>query len=269
MGDIREKAWAFSIAGGILALLAFLTPTAYLSDYTGSFNVWMWGLVSFELYGYGSITTFTDNPSLIGISAVCSILVIISIIAMIGVGASSRNSGYSGGGWVAPSILMFLATIGYIAGYEMTYLEGIGYSFWSTVNPGFGIIGIFLGGIISIIGYGVTKVQPQPTREAIFPVKKDFIRSNVRSSTSTFKFCPSCGHDIIKPDQKFCIECGFQFENVPEVTEEFSFEAVSTHEPITIPPETREGGFKSEGCENCELSRKLGREECIWCGKKL
>jgi len=42
MGDVRDYPWAFSLAGGVIALIALLTPAAYLSTYSGSINIWMW-----------------------------------------------------------------------------------------------------------------------------------------------------------------------------------------------------------------------------------
>lgn len=42
MGDVREYDWAFPLVGGVIALIAFLTPAGNISNYASSMYVWMW-----------------------------------------------------------------------------------------------------------------------------------------------------------------------------------------------------------------------------------
>ncbi len=275
MGDIREKAWAFPIVGGIIALIALLTPTAYLSEYLGSMYVWMWGLLSVQLYGYGSNTQFTEEPGELMISIICTIIVLISIIAMLASGSSNKKFRATAKSWVAPSVFLMIGTIIYIVGLEINTYNIGGFSFWSNINPGFGVIGMFLGGIVSLIGYGVSKMSPRQATDIFVAKKTEFMRSEKEihpTPSSIFKFCPMCGYKIVKTDQKFCVNCGFQFVTEPEgKVESLSSEIRQKPELklITIPPDTEEGKEIKVDCKNCNLSRKLGRQECIWCGKTL
>ncbi|MFX1389792.1 MAG: hypothetical protein ACFE9Z_07015 [Promethearchaeota archaeon] len=281
MGDIKEKAWAFPVVGGIIALIALLTPASYISEYYVSMYVWMWGLFSVQVYGYGGYTRFTADPGELTISLLCTIFILINIIAMVVIGALNKRQGTSEKNWVAPSVLVIVGTIIYIAGLEInTYLIG-GFSYWQNVNPGFGVIGMFIGSIISLIGIGVLKSRTRPPLEVIVPMKKEIVNSVGESTPigQSMKFCPECGHKILNSSHKFCVNCGFQIESFPSkiaIEPELEFRAEASEieqqselKALTIPPEAEEEGDIKQDCENCNLSRKLGRKECIWCGKTL
>ncbi|MFX0144169.1 MAG: zinc-ribbon domain-containing protein [Candidatus Hodarchaeota archaeon] len=268
MADVRDYNWAFPLAGGIIALIAFLTPAAYFITYSGSMYIWMWGLFSVNAYGYGSLTAFTQDPGEIFVSAVCSLMVIISIIVIIAKGYSAKK--YRGEStWLAPSILLMIGTIAWIAGMEINGRLFYDFSLWLAVDPGFGVIGMFLGGILSIVGHGVSKMKP---REAILPMKEQFMSPTISHpdtsvavlGTSSFKFCPDCGEKIVQANQKFCVNCGFELKGVSEVIPKSQ-----VIKPLTIPPDTEKTPLVKEDCPNCDLSRKLRRDECIWCGKTL
>ncbi|UCC19316.1 MAG: zinc ribbon domain-containing protein [Promethearchaeota archaeon] len=228
MGDIRNYSWAFPIGGGFLAIIALLTPSAYYSDYYQTFNFWMWGLVSYQIYDYyyGSqnIVMFTDVPQTLSLCIICSILIIICIIGILSSGSSYRRKMRSNisdkAKWLAPSILLIIGAIIWMVGMEIISLTTpYPTSFWSTINPGFGVIGMFLGGAVSIIGYGISRMKPQETREIILPMKKEFIKTGEvaisADLTKSFRFCPNCGHQIYKQEQRFCTNCGFEFNGIP------------------------------------------------------
>ncbi|MFX0039020.1 MAG: hypothetical protein ACFFCY_14915 [Promethearchaeota archaeon] len=268
MTDVRDYKWAFPLAGGIIALIAFLTPAAYLDTVSGSMYIWMWGLFSVNLYGYGGATAFTQDPGELIVSVLCSLLVLISIIVTIAKGNSAKKYGGEST-WLAPSILMMIGTIAWIAGMEINGRIFYDFSLWSVVDPGFGVIGLFLGGILSIIGYGISKMKP---REAILPMKEQFMGPTISQSsvsatelgTTSFKFCPNCGDKLMQANQKYCVNCGFELKDVSEVIPKSQFV-----KPLTIPTDMEETPVVKEDCPNCDLSRKLKREECIWCGKTL
>ena len=222
MGDIRDYQWAFPLVGGVIALLALLTPVAYFSSYSGSMNIWMWGLFSIDAYGYGSITRFTQDPGEITLSLISSAIVLICTIAIISSAASCRRNMRIGkikkNAWLPLSIMVIVGTALWMIGMEaLTYAYG--YSFWSAVSPGFGVIGTFLGAILSIIGFGVSKMSPKETREVILPMKKEFIKLESQfiqpGESTSFKFCPNCGQKIISQEQRFCTNCGFELKGIP------------------------------------------------------
>lgn len=159
--------------------------------------------------------------------------------------------------WVGASVMLMIGTIVWIVGLEINAQMVYDVSIWTNLNPGFGVIGMFLGGILSLIGHVVSKMSPVQPKEVIVPMKKQFMSpeqaytepSPVATdlAQSSFKFCPMCGYKMMKADQRYCVNCGEQFGRVTPETEQ-------------------EPGVK-EDCPKCELSRKLKHEECVWCGK--
>jgi hypothetical protein len=219
--SIKEYDWAFPLVGGIIALIALLTPAAYYSTFSGSMNVWMWGLFSIYAYGYGSISTFTQDPGELFISISSSILVLISIIVIISKANKTRNYGDKSK-WLGASISLIIGTIFWIVGMEINGQIFASVSIWSILNPGFGVIGMFFGAILAIIGHGVNKMSPRQPRDLIVSKKSPFVRpivskpieSSVEPKSTSLKYCPKCGDKFILPDQKFCSNCGFEINNI-------------------------------------------------------
>ena len=93
------------------------------------------------------------------------------------------------------------------------------------MSPGFGVIGMFLGAALSIIGYGVSKMKGPRRVELIVPMKKEFmpiereigmpIKEITESTLNSIKFCPNCGHNVISQGQRFCTKCGFELRGIP------------------------------------------------------
>lgn len=229
MTEIRDYVWAFPLTGGVIALIAILTPAAYITVPGNSMYVWMWGLLSIQLYGYSNVTQFTQDPGELIISIICSVLVLIGTFAIISSAVSCRKKMRMGivkrAGWLIPSILLIIGTISWMIGMEINSNIFYGMSLWTYINPGFGVIGMFLGGAVSIVGYGVSKMKG-PRREEIFiPMKKEFItpeneisipKKEISKPTLTsFKFCPNCGQKIISQEQRFCTNCGFELRGIP------------------------------------------------------
>lgn len=219
--NIKDYDYAFPLVGGIIALIAFLTPAGSYSDFSGSMDVWMWGLFSIYAYGYGSLTTFTQDPGELLISVSCSILVLISIIIIISKANKTRKYGDESK-WLGASILLIISTIAWIAGMEINGRIFFSISLWSVISPGFGVIGMFLGAILSIIGHGISKMSPRQPRDVIVLKKAQFVSSpaskssefSVESSPPSLKYCPMCGDKFIRQDQKFCGNCGFEIKDI-------------------------------------------------------
>jgi hypothetical protein len=219
--SVKDYDWAFPLVGGIIALIAFITPAGYYSDFSGSINIWMWGLFSIYAYGYGSITMFTQDPGELLISVSGSILVLISIIVIISKANKTRNYGDKSK-WLGASISLIIGTIFWIVGMEINGQISAGVSIWSVINPGFGVIGMFMGAILAIIGHAINKISPRQPKDIIVPKKTPFISSTVRkpielsaeSDVPSFQYCPKCGDKFLRPDQKFCGNCGFEIKNI-------------------------------------------------------
>ena len=220
MGEIYDYVWGFPLVGAILGIIAMLTPAAYVMEFGSSFYLWMWGLVSFQIYGYYGMTVYTDNILIIIPSVIISIVIVISIIALLASANKCRkdkkegNIGNSRG--LTPSILIIVSTIAWIISIEIVYMSG-GMSFWGLTSPGFGVIGMFLGSALTIIGYAVSKYGSKQRRDVEFIPKKYTVMKSVStpiSVGSTFNFCPECGQKINSVTQRFCMKCGFELQNI-------------------------------------------------------
>jgi len=220
MGEIYDYVWGFPLFGGLLGIIAMLTPAASIIEFGSSFYLWIWGLVSFQLFGYGGMTVYTDNILLIIPSIIISIVIVISIIALLASANKCRNDmkvgniGNSKG--LTPSILIIISTIAWIISVEVVYVSG-GMSFWAFTSPGFGVIGMFLGSIIPIIGYVVSKQGIKRRRDLDFIPKKSVGMKSVSipiTVGSALNFCPECGEKTADFTQSFCMKCGFEFPKI-------------------------------------------------------
>lgn len=229
MGEIRDYPWAFPLVGGVLGLIALLTPAAYMSVYGSSMYVWMWGLISVQVFGYGSVTQFTQDSGELIISITCAAIVLIGTIAIISSAASCRKKMKIGiikkATWLTPSILVIFGTIVWIVGMEINSNAFYGISLWTYINPGFGVIGMFFSATLSIIGYGVSKMKGERREGIIIPMKKEFmptereigmpIKEITEPTLNSVNFCPNCGHNVISQGQRFCTKCGFELRGIP------------------------------------------------------
>ena len=231
----REKNyfWIPPLLGGVLSLIALLTPATYINiyefDYQIDFYVWMWGLGSMRSYyayedsSYTN-TQFTDNINLLIPSIICSILVFIFAVFLIGSANSIRTGKKeffkSRKGFYAVSVLLIITTAVWMIVYEVVSYIEVSQSWWDVMDPGFGVIGIFLGATISIIGIAIANyLISQKQRMQIHYIEKQQYTIPQSSNQGSYKtqqmsvpkFCPLCGSKVLISDSKFCMECGFEF----------------------------------------------------------
>lgn len=300
MNDTRNYNWAFPFIGGILIIIGLLTPASYGSALGITENFWMWGLWSISYIGIGTIVDFTYYaPEVLVPGIICTILLLIGSFKILSKSYNVRmgkaNFEKSHESWLGMGILFIVTAIIYIIGMQIGFgnyfrrIYGYDVSFWGFYSPGFGVIAPFLSGILSIIGYVISKVSPKQPREVIIPMKQEYLKTengytvpsqvDTDLTRSSFKFCPLCGYEIQETGQRFCGNCGELFKNAAseiKYKHEIKPEGVTSEieektelKLITIPPDVEEEQGIKEDCPNCNLSRKLGRLECIWCGKTL
>ncbi len=211
--------WVPPLIGGILSLISLATPAAYFSQMGNSIYVWMWGFLSIKLYGYyGYITetAFTDNMNLLIPSIICSLIIFIGAVTLIAFANMNRkgttNVQEVKNKWYFLSILLIITTAGWMIVYEVLAQVEVGFSWWENMDPGFGVIGIFIGAVISLIGTAVSSYMVRQGQRVITPYKQlPMERPNLQPLTPTTpKFCPMCGNKIMNITFKFCSNCSFK-----------------------------------------------------------
>ena len=147
--------WIPPLLGGLISLIALFTPATYKILPGNYYYIWMWGLLSYKLYD-STDTLFTNNVKLFIPSIICSILVFIFAIIII-ISANMNRTGKKGfkdvkNKWYGLSVLVIITTATWMIIYEVHSYIAVSYSWWKDWYPGFGVIGIFLGAIIIIMG---------------------------------------------------------------------------------------------------------------------
>ncbi|MBY8992318.1 MAG: zinc ribbon domain-containing protein [Candidatus Lokiarchaeota archaeon] len=222
MREIYEYIWIFPLIGGIFSILALLTPAAYFSESFYTFNLWMWGLISVQVndpyFGSYGETTFIDNIFILTPSVIASIIIGVSSIILISSAVTCKKKLKADdiikSNWLTPAILILISTIAWIISIELVFLLGpTSMSFWETNNPGFGVIGMFLGSGFAIGGYIISKYGAKQRDEVIFVANRNEISISTLASAKSgmsIKYCPECGTKAEEELQHFCRNCGFK-----------------------------------------------------------
>ena len=174
MSKIFESSWLIALAGGIVILIAFLTPAGIPRGDTD--YVWMIGLSGREEI------TFLDHRFALYVSLFCSSIILgctaINIIFAIFSGRDVESNphiawfvtpfimvGFTIIWIIAIDILLPLATRGEdmdlpFGLYQPTYTYTL---FWDYNIFGFGIYGIFIGSVILIVAAAFRKFGKKPS----------------------------------------------------------------------------------------------------------
>ena len=158
MSKIKENVWILALIGGILGIIGFVTPAAYMNFLGASFYLWKFG----SYYGTGSGQTqmgfITEMLGGGGDYTIVIILIIISIVlsTLGSVGlllspAKTRDD-YDGQGklWIIFGIFLIAAEIIFIVGVGTVNI-GFGWTFWTIFQVGAGVIFGFIGGAIALV----------------------------------------------------------------------------------------------------------------------
>ena len=198
---------------GILLIIGLLTPAIGFDLMGMGMHVWIWGLVYAYVPG-DSILDFTDNPDLLGLSVVCTIMFLISIIFYF-ISANKMKNGRIGVGRLTAisSILLFFALIIYLGGVSVILDPGMGYSLWDVMNAGAAVILSFIALIIGIIG-GYIYVKNYDIYVSRYEKRSSDIEALIKRTSSLSKTftgeissCSLCGTKIVG-NVEYCPQCG-------------------------------------------------------------
>ncbi|TFG24123.1 MAG: zinc ribbon domain-containing protein [Promethearchaeota archaeon] len=218
---IKDYIWVFPLIGGFLIILAVLTPAVYYRLGPIYSYIWLWGL---KVTSSGSSWVSGFNYIDLVVYVVCTILILIAGIKLIETSNKVRLGRMDLKDvdllWLELSILAIVAIIIWIVILSiattstqtrttLTTTTTTTTNIWSYHQVGFGVIGVFMGAIITLIGFGLTRYEPTPkktpTPARIMP-QQTTLQPVPSPSAST---CPSCGAGL-RPIDQFCPKCGRQ-----------------------------------------------------------
>lgn len=208
MDNWQKYIWALPIVGAIFAFLSIATPALVWS--LGGLNVdaWMIGYWDGGVLGDGWVDEIYEISGGIGpdiglaIFIVSFVFVLLSGIMALGVGVLGYRGDFDKKYAALSGAIMIIITIIFLAVIESEWEV---FSTWE-MDPGFGVIGPFIGGAFCIasffapqLGERITSVQPRVTAQ---PQAKP---------TSEARFCSDCGTEV---PGDFCPDCGKPFQPV-------------------------------------------------------
>ncbi len=230
---VEKNAWIFPFIGGILSIIAVATPASYFNVFGIAIYTWMWGVSVGSMGPYGTTTGLLQDSIGIAVGIICAIIILIAGISMLWAAnrvRKRRKKAYQAFyNWLGTGILSLIVVISWMISVEISFQSymqqsmGSYYSyysyfhFWGLFQPGFGVIGVFLSGIMGIIGFISVKVTKNKRNIGIVKTKVEY--KETPQEFSEFKkgilnFCPKCGTQIGNSALKFCITCGMNFDEI-------------------------------------------------------
>ncbi|MFW9940949.1 MAG: zinc ribbon domain-containing protein [Candidatus Thorarchaeota archaeon] len=222
MENWRKYTWVLPIIGAIILIISISTPvmddsTVTIDDgwdidtYKMPLDIWMVGYYEVGPYD-GWVDELADFTDFLIVDLlpfiICFIGLLIGVITGIAAGVSGYRGEFRKNIATISGILMITFTLLFIiwvevdwspySGETITYVDEwddtitVSYQF----DPGFGIIGPFIGGAFCIVG-GVLQQE-----ERVIPIASK--RPGV-TPTLKPKYCPHCGAKVAG---KFCSNCG-------------------------------------------------------------
>ena len=158
-----KNPWWIFLLSGIILFLGIVTPGAFYSYPAGSINIWMWGLISIYIRGYGTAISFATNPVFLIPSYIITLIMVLCLFGILIVTylikTRLQNFKWESFFMLIISVVSLVTIIWWIIFMEAFFAVGIEElddpaftSFWGIFAPGFGVIGIFIEVIINIFG---------------------------------------------------------------------------------------------------------------------
>ena len=173
MRESKTFIWVIPYLGLIICIVALFTPTAYFENIFWNHEIinWIWGFYQ-DTYNSIVTTAFYEEPIQILPSIISCIIIVFSII-IIGLCLIRYNKDIRRGLIKLPIYLVLALCVIASVILWMVMMENAeqtiwGISMWGRYIPGFGLIGLFLGAILIIIGSFLIKfIKITQTREKL------------------------------------------------------------------------------------------------------
>ena len=162
MRDLKIYVWILPYLGVIICIIALFTPAAFFKNiiWNHEIIIWIWGYFQ-DTFNSTVSTGFYTYPIQLAPSVIVSIIIILSI-SYIGVGLIKRRNDLKKGSinifeYIILAISIISFTIFWMVGMEKAEQAIYGISMWGRYVPSFGVIGLFIGAGLIIIGSLLTK----------------------------------------------------------------------------------------------------------------
>ncbi len=236
MSEVRKYIWILPFIGSIITAISLFTPTFLYPGMPVPGNVIIRFMNGFYLIIGGGfpVPYFVGIPSLMIVGIGSTILLVVCTIILFISPLTHRNK-ETPGSWITLGILLIGGTIFYLAGTQFGYFiyhlinYGTPASFFEGGIPSFAVIGPFIGGGLSILGFIIGKTTRSEDKVEIKPIskeeppvveKKPEITEKVPPPVSKpveepqmVNFCPVCGEKIPDAEAKFCPGCGYNLKS--------------------------------------------------------
>lgn len=244
--EYKNYIWIIILIVAVLILVSFFTPAFYYDRYPLEEYYWMWGLYYSASAEYGTDTLFIpmEEPSkyLIPIflsGLIPALMIFIGSLALIAIANSVRIGKKDiknvENKLIGVGIYLITATVIYLIGIQITmenyfeylmedltdeydYYDIVTPDLWDVYEPGFAIIGPFIGAGLTIAGGVASKVIKPPEEAIKIEERQDFIEkvptktiSPTEPISNEILFCPECGKKRLYTESKYCSHCGFEF----------------------------------------------------------
>lgn len=212
ISNLKKYIYLLNLFGGILFIIAFFTPAMYVDMDYCTFYYWYWGLT----YCNPDFVFNKITPDLVISGTTMGIIILVSgcnlIISVNKIRTEKKSIKTENKKLITFSILPILIGFFWILGIDTIwrhYFINPDYNVWDFYSFGFGLIGVFIGGGISllgtILGFIIFKNYTYTYKRPALPKKE------VKQLNMTKSYCPHCPL-ALKLGLKECPECGKSFK---------------------------------------------------------
>jgi len=167
MRDMKTYVWILPYLGVIMCIVAMFAPAAYFENviWNHQITIWIWGTFQDTFNSVVTVGIYSYPIQFVP-SVVASALIILSIL-YIGVGLIRHRNDLKKGSinlaeYVIPAICIVSSLIFWMVGMEIAERNIYDISMWGRYIPGFGVIGLFIGACLIILGSVLTKYVKTP-----------------------------------------------------------------------------------------------------------
>jgi len=170
--NLKNYIWTLPFIGALICIISFFTPAAYFENIVWNHTIinWIWGYYYDKLVSRydQSITIengFYSEPIQFISSFITSVIIVFCILIIILYSYKNRTNLKNGIiksiTSLFPAVIIIISTITWMIMMEIAELQIYGLSMWDRYTPNFGLIGMYIGATVIIVGFILIKKYSQ------------------------------------------------------------------------------------------------------------